>query len=306
MPCAYAHLTIVNKLKATNRLDAIPGLPTAAKAAVSKYLRYCELGAVSPDYPYLALGDKRAAEWADTMHWTRTGEVIHAGVRRVRAMNGESQKKVLAWLLGYVAHVTADVTIHPVVNLKVGDYEHHKTEHRICEMHQDVYIYQQLNLGGVHLSEHLDDGICQCGTDGKLDADICAVWDGMLQDVHPNLHGTNKPDFHKWHRGFVNIVDNIAQEGESLMPVARHIAAGQGLVYPALKDLNREYIDNLEVPGGRASYDEIFEKAINNVAQVWALVGGGVVEAKEQYLAKIGNWNLDTGKDASQKLVFWS
>jgi len=44
-----------------------------------QYSKFCGLGSVSPDYPYLALGDGGAKRWADIMHYTRTGEVIHAG-----------------------------------------------------------------------------------------------------------------------------------------------------------------------------------------------------------------------------------
>jgi len=51
--------------------------------------------------------------------------------------------------------VVADVTIHPILELKVGSYAEHKMGHRTCEMHQDAYIFQRLNLGDVGLSEHL-------------------------------------------------------------------------------------------------------------------------------------------------------
>lgn len=68
MPAAYAHLTLVNVLKERRNLEKIPGMPRPAVIAVGKYAKFCELGAVSPDYPYLALGDADAAKWADAMH----------------------------------------------------------------------------------------------------------------------------------------------------------------------------------------------------------------------------------------------
>ena len=52
-------------------------------------------------------------------------------------MEGEEKRKRLAWLFGYAAHVTMDVTIHPIVELKVGPYAENKRAHRVCEMHQD-------------------------------------------------------------------------------------------------------------------------------------------------------------------------
>ncbi|MBK5274202.1 MAG: zinc dependent phospholipase C family protein [Desulfuromonadales bacterium] len=98
MPGAYAHLTLANMLKETNLLDSIVGFPDEAKFAVMTHFCFCELGAVSPDYPYLALGDSGAARWADEMHYTRTGEVINAGIRRLQGMSGVAQEKGLAWL----------------------------------------------------------------------------------------------------------------------------------------------------------------------------------------------------------------
>jgi len=43
MPGAFAHITLVNMLKETRRLDALGGFPDTAKAAVLKYFKYCEL-----------------------------------------------------------------------------------------------------------------------------------------------------------------------------------------------------------------------------------------------------------------------
>lgn len=309
MPGAYAHITLVNVLKEPARLDAIAGFPDAAKAAVLKYFKYCELGAVSPDYPYLAIGDKGAAAWADAMHYTRTGEVIHAGVRRLRALQGPARQKCLAWLLGYAAHVATDVTIHPVVELKVGPYEQNKTHHRVCEMNQDAYIFQRLNLGSLSLAEHLDAGVCACGSDNAkaLDADVRALWEGMLRDVHPEAHAANAPNFDKWHRGFKVVVDGFAEEGEKLFPLARHVAVNQGLTYPARAEVDmNEYIKHLRVPTGRLHYDQIFDRAIENVVRVWEWVAAGALQGDETYATQIGNWNLDTGRDPAGRHVFWS
>ncbi len=306
MPGAYAHITLVNILREPQRLEQVPGFPEKAISAILDYFRFCELGAVSPDYPYLAVGDKRAEEWADTMHYTRTGEMIHAGVRYARGLKGETQRKVLAWLLGYAAHVTTDVTIHPVTEIKVGPYAQNKGAHRICEMHQDTYIFQRLNLGDIGLSEHLDSGVCGCGNAGKLDADIQAAWRSMLSNVHAADFKANPPDMDKWHQRFKLMVDDIGEEGNRLIPIARHIAAGQGLTYPAVSDIDFQYIKDLQVPGGRQDYDDIFNRAAENVANVWATVARGVLESEDACFARIGNWNLDTGRDDQNRLVFWS
>lgn len=306
MPGAYAHITLVNELREPQRLEAVEGFPIAAISAILDYFKFCELGAVSPDYPYLALTDHGAAQWADAMHYEHTGRMIHAGVRHLRGLGGEVRRKGLAWLLGYAAHVATDVTIHPVVELKVGPYAQNKKDHRICEMHQDAYIFQRLNLGQIGLSEHLDSGICACGAGPKrLDPDIRTLWEAMLREVHGGRFAQTPPDIDKWHSGFKLAVDDIAEEGNHLTPLARHVAVGQGLTYPPTGKIGPEYIRNLLIPGGRANYDEIFDRAVKNVAEIWALVAKGVLDGDQTHVAHIGDWNLDTGKDANNRYVFW-
>lgn len=309
MPGAYAHITLVNILKEPERLEKIQGFPIEAIPAILDYFKFCELGAVSPDYPYLALGDSNAKKWADEMHYTRTGAMIHAGIKYLKNMQGEAKRKGLAWLLGYSAHVATDVTIHPVVELKVGTYTGHEKEHRICEMHQDAYIFPRLNLGEIGLSEHLDSGIaacCSAADKHKMDSDIEALWRSMLKGIHPKQFETNPPDINKWHKGFKVMLDDVGEEGNKLIPFARHVAVGLGLTYPAKKDIDKQYIENLKVPTGQKHYDEIFDLAINKVGSVWQLVASGTMASDKTYLAKIGTtWNLDTGRDEKDQLVFW-
>lgn len=312
MPGTYAHITLVNILKATSRLEQLDGFPVEAITAVLDYFKFCELGAVSPDYPYLVLGNAHANRWADFMHLTRTGDLVKAGVARVRGLQGEAQRKGLTWLLGYAAHIAADVTVHPVIELKVGTYEQNKTAHRVCEMHQDAYIFQRLNLGEVGISEHLDSGIGRCNDsqDKKnLDHDIVALWTGMLRDVHTDEFSANAPDPALWHRGFLLMVEKIAEEGNRLLPIARHVAADvAGLTYPAVEDIDKEeFIDSLAVPPqGWMSYDEIFERAVTNTGGLWLAIARNVFGDAPAELAQIGNWSLDTGRDDEQhNLVFW-
>lgn len=294
-------------LREPARLEAIPGFPTAAIPAIQDYLKFCELGAVSPDYPYLAVGDSGAAKWADLMHYEKTGEMIKSGIRKLRDMAGTDQLKGIAWLLGYAAHVSTDVTIHPVVELKVGTYAQNKKKHRICEMNQDTHIFQRLNLGDIGLSEHLKSGISRCGDNKGLDPSIQKLWIAMFEEVYPNEFKANRPDIAKWHKFFLLMVDKIAEEGNHLIPIARHVAANvAGLTYPSVGDVDQQYISNLKVPGGQMNYDDIFDRAICNVGKVWKVVANSVLNKSDEYLTEIGNWNLDTGRDTTNnKLVFW-
>lgn len=308
MPGAYAHLTLVNFLKEPSRLEKIPSFPTEAIRAILKRFKYVELGAVSPDYPYLAIQDKEAAAWADKMHYERTGDKIIAAIPDIANRSDAEREKGLAWLLGYAAHVGADVTIHPVVELKVGAYQLNKTAHRRCEMHQDAYIFQRMNLGGIGLSEHLDSGIAKCTeSDGKsFDKTIKEIWSGMLLVAHPELFQESEPNFQKWHSRFQLMVDKIGEEGNKLWPIARHVAVDCGLTYPAQSEIDFGFIENLETPEGIMGYDDIFDRALQNVAYLWTLIAGGVVEGDENFKKKIGNWNLDTGKDENGNFVFWN
>lgn len=304
MPGAYAHMTLANCLRETSRLEAIPGFPADAIMAVLDYFEFVELGAVSPDYPYLVIGDSNAAKWADAMHYTDTGETIRVGIDLLKGLDGETKRKGLAWLLGYTSHVVADMTIHPVVELKVGPYNENKQAHRVCEMNQDAHVFKRLNIGPVGLSNHLRNGIARCGTSTGLDVDIVTLWSDMLSIVHPAEYASNPPDIQKWHRSFLAVL-NMISRGQQLMPLARHVAIDAGLTYPAPTGVSREYLDGLEVPGGHLGYDALFEKAIANACAEWGVVAAGLFGKDNRYVARLGEWNLDTGRDATGNLVYW-
>lgn len=309
MSGAYAHMTVVNIAKEVEKLEKLDGFPVSAIVAILKKFKYCELGCVSPDYPYLCVGDSDAQKWADLMHYENTGIMIQKGIEFIRdTLSGDEQQKAFIWLLGYVAHVVTDVTIHPVVQLKVGDYAENKAAHRRCEMNQDAYIFQRLNLGGIGISEHLDSGIKMCSDQSnpnKIDPTILSVWQYMLSHAHSDEFITNPPDIDKWHEKFGDIVDNVGEEGNKLFPLARHVAIDAGLTYPKQDEIDKQYIENLASPEGLKSYDEIFEHAVNNVRKIWNVVAKGVFSKNESYKTVIANWNLDTGKDMNDKFVMW-
>jgi hypothetical protein len=310
MSAGYAHITLVNELAVSNVLDAAGVHPEAAEI-VQEWFKFCELGSVSPDYPYLRLEDKGAQQWADDMHKTRAGEMIHAGITLLKGMRGKPRRKGLAWLLGYAAHVYTDVTVHPVVNLRVGSpYEEHKKDHRECEMHQDVYIYPRLKLGQIGLSEHLESGIKLCGMEHDLnilDQDISRLWDSMFERVYGNNFRLHAPKISEWHKRFVFVIDKIAEEGNRLLPLARHVATENGLVYPSKEDLKMDFIENLATPSGIKHYDAIFDHTKEVVLDIWRVISKAVTGNGQDYLAKIDkNVNLDEGTGNAGGMVTWA
>lgn len=306
MPGAYAHITLVN-LITDLPVEETPGFGAEAMKALKRHLPFRELGAVSPDYPYLDIVHKEASKWADLMHYEKTGDMLKAGVPLIQKMEGEDKAKAFAWLMGYAAHVAMDVTIHPVVELKVGRYQENKGGHRKCEMHQDAHIFQRLNVGEVGLSEHLNSGIWACcnkPNSGKLDLIIADTWKKMLQTCYASQYSATPPQVDQWHSSFKNVVDK-AEEGNCLPPFARHVAVNCGLTYPAVSDIDPQYILNLKTPNGIMNYDDIFDRAMNNALKVWSLLALGIFENDSRYLSEIGNWDLDTGKDSNKKFAFW-
>jgi hypothetical protein len=156
------------------------------------------------------------------------------------------------------------------------------------------------------LSEYLDSGIAACRDANEpelLDRDIVLLWKGMLQDVHPEEYLVNPPDIDKWHGGFIFAIDKIAEEGDKLFPIARHLCMDVGLTYPGEGEIDPQFIRELETPSGKQDYDAIFENAIRNVGELWQVAASGATRGQKSYLAQIGNWNLDTGRDESGHLV---
>jgi hypothetical protein len=311
MPGPYAHITLLHELMQPDRLKSIFSPFSATPDALKNYFPYCTLGAVSPDYPNLARGDDSAYRWADAMHYTRACEMISSGIRRVRIAKGTARDKQLAWLLGYCAHVATDVTIHPVVQAKVGVYAENQRQHRICEMNQDSYIFRRMNLGeiGESIKFAVTVAHCSSSTDNShLDRDIVMLWEGMLADVHPELFQEQPPDSAAWHREFVAMVAECADKSLRLFPLAGVIAAKMGLSYPSYETVDLQYVTELLVPSEQPihlPYDDIFTAAAGNVTAVWKLVERAVCDVDPSHVPMLGDWNLDSGRNEHGRLVFW-
>jgi hypothetical protein len=244
------------------------------------------------------------------MHNNRACGMITSGISRIRAAQGAVRDKQLAWLLGYTAHVVMDVTIHPIVQARVGVYAENQRHHRICEMNQDGYIYRRMNLGEIGVSDVFAQTVAQCSNanDTTLDSDIAALWSGMLSDVYPELYADHQPDCVSWHREFIINVGESATVAVKLFPLARVIATKMDVAYPAYDMVDRQYIDAQQVPSKVMQllhYDDIFDHAVDNVASLWRMVERVVGDVNAPNLPAFGDWNPDSGLDEFGRLVFW-
>jgi hypothetical protein len=320
MPGAYAHLTLANVLSKTRFLETELELPLDACKAILRYSKFCDMGAISPDYPYLKLGpgSKKAYRWSDLMHnrfdkptlENHKANIIHNGIRILRQMKGQAKLKCFAWFAGYSSHVGADVTVHPIVNLKVGNYDDgNQKKHRICEMHQDAYIYSLIMNLQIGVSEHINGIIGSCtNSNNAIDDDISHFWTTLLEQTFPRENDENPPSINDWHKAVQLFLGNIAEEGYRLFPFARHVGIRSGLTYPNPGDVDKpEYIDLLSTPiGNNTSYDDIFNHATTNIGQMWKMIADAVFGNGRTYLTRLGIWNLDSGKDENDNIVFWS
>lgn len=307
MPGAYTHITMVNEASERSNMEAFD-IPTSAIAACGRWLKYCELGVVSPDLPYLDLASGVAKQWADSMHYQNTDGVIRSGIEDLRSLSlsADDREKGLAWLLGYTTHVVMDCTIHPVINLKVGPYEQNKVAHRNCEMHQDAFVFQRLNLG-ITTSKYLASGISEClGSDGRFDAAINRFWADALRKVHPVQFANGAPDPAAWHSWFTKTVELIGDSGDVLFAIGRHVAPDAGLVYPRSEEIELTFIEGLRAPDGSTMhFNAVFDKAKQHVCKTWNIVARGALGIDEQYKTILRDCNLDTGRDATGRMMFW-
>lgn len=307
MPAAYAHITLVNELFQVPRMNRITGFVDEAQDALLNESKYCEFGSVSPDYPYMHLEDSGSKAWADLMHKHKVGGLIKRGIEQTKGMSGKQRDRCFAWMLGFAAHVIADVSIHPVVEKRVGPYELFSKEHRICEMHQDVHVFERMNLGGVRLSEHLEQNIARCDM-----GQISGLWGSMLKGTYPAEFENYEPKFARWHDRFETMIEDIAAHG--FVYFGRHILPDiSGLTYPAKTALDQSYLNGLKTPEGTDNYDAIFDRAINNVSVFWGYIARAVFADGTGYKTRFGNWNIDRGvkeedleSSGQGKYIFWS
>jgi len=315
---AYAHITAVYSVTEGNFLEGL-SLSEETIKTLMRYRRFCILGAVSPDYPYLDIGNHSAAEWADEIHKEGTDNFIRIAIRNLNAMpESKDKEKCIAWLFGFISHICTDMTIHPIVEGVAGLYSdgpENQKKHRICEMHQDSYIWQTMNLGMIGECEVVDCIRDECSDEnvkGDLYEPVRLFWDSILKGAYADLYARNLPNINAWHKKFCLIVDKI-EESHKWIGLARHLGVDSGLTYPTLEEVKDEFIKSLKTPVNTyMDYKDIFEMVKCNIARVWVPVSESIRNKTNNSIDVLGDWNLDRGlKDYnindknSGECVFW-
>ena len=123
---------------------------------------------------------------------------------------------------------------------------------------------------------------------------------GVYSGLDPQLQA---PRIHDWHSAMHRMM-KIGESGNVLFPFARHVAAHQGLVYPAAAET--QYIQGLKAPGGLIlDFEEILQKALNNVVELWGWLALSL-QKQDSPLDTLTSWSLDTGIDENNRMVYWS
>ncbi len=304
MPGAYAHIAMARSLGTRNTLLFQHNIPNEISQIILEKPEYIEMGAVSPDYPYLAHQNL----WADNMHYIANGSLIKQGIRMLAQedIQADATRKKVAWLLGFAAHVIADITVHPIVAGVVGPYEGNERAHRECEVNQDAYAFAKMNWGELCDVDCFETGIQQCCDQAdNLLPEIVEFWQCLLKMDCPTEYGATPPHINRWHLGYTNLMDNFAEEANRfsiLAPFVVHF----GLACPYSDNVQTKYISKLLTPTGTyMNYDNIFNYSVSNIGQMWKTIACGMLGLDTEYEAKITKWNLDTGINDSGQLEYW-
>jgi|SRR6185369_10002280 len=303
MSGGYTHITLAQLAieEVRNRREGL--LHDEAKHALGNWKKFCIVGSVSPDYPYLDVLDSNSCAWADAMHKGHAVTLLQNGVIKIREMEDENiRQKCMAWLFGFAAHIATDGTIHPVVNLKVGPYEENKTEHRRCEMSQDVYAHSRLNMGALEFNQQIStnvDDTSDTNNQDHMDPDIAQLWQELLTGIY-NL---DTPKVNDWHVAMRRMM-KLGESGNVLFAFFRNIAAKQAFVYPVTPET--QYVKGLKTPDNRTvDYEELFQKAFNNIVELWGWLALSL-QRQNSPLDTLNSWSLDTGIDEDNHMTYWS
>jgi len=209
-------------------------------------------------------------------------------------------------------HVTADLTIHPVVLNVVGPYTGNEEKHCHCEMIQDAFIYNRLRLGAEIEHSQLMSIIEISSNPGKHDEVhplLRSFWSDMLNESFPDDCAKNPPDIDQWHHQFkawIGMAGRPSFVGRIVDPNHKFTYKQSMEITPAERHF---FLDRLHLPNGEiGTYEkDVFPKAVEYVIDQWAFLSEAISKRDpDLFLASLNNCDLDTGRALkTSKLIYW-
>jgi hypothetical protein len=134
MPGFVVHLVCAERVLQRWRAEPIPapfGLDDPS--VVEAFLQ----GAIAPDMGFFVKGNRRISELA---HRTRSADLARALVRSART----PVERAYAW--GWVTHLLADISVHPLINATAGKIVHGDTDRPLAPS-DDPGLHLRIELG---------------------------------------------------------------------------------------------------------------------------------------------------------------
>lgn len=283
------------------------------KRLLNKYSEFLFLGSASPDLPYLSFKTGKV-NWADLMHYEKTNGIVISSydeLKKAWLTKQASDEIKLIWLMGFVSHLVADATIHPIVQAIVGPYEQNKKEHRLCEMTQDSLIYKERKNTDIKYAE-FSEAIEFCKDSEYFDG-LMDFWSEQAAKTYSDKNEEPHPEL--WFTTYSEAID--AAEGNSdIIALFRHLGVGEGFIYKTKDEIiskypkdYEKYFTKVKLPAGDVGFfpTDGFERAVKNVVDAWNKLYTGL-NSNINVAGIIRNWNLDTGVDlgSPQKITtYW-
>lgn len=306
MSGTFNHLLVPQEsIKIFMNSDVDPNL----RVIVAHNQKFIFLGANAPDFPYVAKHNK----WADRMHYNLSSKIVNVArtfLLRLREEDEAAFAKCFCWFLGYLSHMTVDVTIHPIVNEIAGPYQEslkNQKKHRLCETHMDCFIYREkANELPLNEAEYIDDkikpGCCQ-NMPAHIDSDVKKFWMEILDQTFKDSVDLD-PDL--WFFLYSSLTDGITEDnGRKISEILAKRYDQIELMQVQYDCLDYSYINKLKTPDGDfIDFLDLFEFAVRNTADIWRLFASSLTmdSAIPEVLSR--DWDLDSGM-ADGKSIFW-
>lgn len=305
MAGAFTHMAIV--------AGAIKSFPPEQKMGniLRRHRNFLTLGSVSPDIPYLAFLALKGFAWADIMHYHQTNGIVKNAFHSLSVASKKEKdwECQLAWLMGFVAHLVADATIHPIVESIVGPYtdSSSRENHRLCEMTQDIMIFKEVLNLELAYAEYTD--LLKASVTDSSYQKVCEFWESHVKVNFPIDESFSAEDVINSYYKLLS----VAEGGSELARGFRHL--GVDFIYPTYDELEKEtpqfikqYYSEVQLPNGMKGHfrEHGYEYAVKNLTTIWSKIDRALFTT-DNIIEFVPNWNLDNGMDQTTGIqTFWS